>query len=67
MTIREFLTVLANEIHKKLNRKVDKVSGKQLSTNDYDNSSKAKLDAIETITNQEIDDLFTPESGESGE
>jgi len=38
--------------------KVDKVHGKCLSTNDYTTEDKEKLDSIEPITNNQIDELF---------
>lgn len=44
-----------------LSGKVDKVNGKDLSTNDFTDALKAKLDGIieETITQADIDALFT--------
>ena len=42
-----------------LNNKVDKVTGKGLSTNDFTAAYKTKLDGITTITKSEIDNLFT--------
>ena len=38
--------------------KVDKVKGKGLSTNDYTEEDKEKLDNITAISNDEIDNLF---------
>ena len=40
-----------------LARKVDKVSGKQLSTNDYTNADKAKLSSLVEITEDYINSL----------
>ena len=40
-----------------LGKKVDKVSGKQLSTNDYTNADKAKLSALVEITEDYINSL----------
>lgn len=40
--------------HQDISGKVDKVSGKQLSTNDYTNEEKAKLQSIETNANNYI-------------
>ena len=40
-----------------LDKKVDKVSGKQLSTNDYTNADKAKLSALVEITEDYINSL----------
>jgi hypothetical protein len=39
----------------KLNRKVDKVEGKELSTNDFTDEYKTKLDSLENITFEETD------------
>lgn len=39
--------------------KVDKVKGKGLSTNDYTEEDKQKLDNITAISDIEIDELFT--------
>lgn len=41
--------------------KVDKVEGKGLSTNDYDNDAKAKVDELAYATNADIDALFETE------
>ena len=38
--------------------KVDKVKGKGLSTNDYTSEDKEKVDNLNSITNNEIDELF---------
>ena len=38
--------------------KVDKVKGKGLSTNDYTEEDKQKLENIVAISNKEIDELF---------
>lgn len=43
------LTDLWNRILVKLGSKVDKIPGKQLSTNDYTNEDKAKLNRIEGL------------------
>lgn len=42
-----------------LNNKVDKVSGKGLSTNDFTNTYKTKLDDMSLITTGEIDAIIT--------
>lgn len=42
-----------------LNNKVDKVSGKGLSTNDYTTAEKTKLANIDTITTSDIDAIIT--------
>jgi hypothetical protein len=41
--------------------KVDKVHGKGLSTNDYTTEDKAKVDSINIISNDQIDELFRKE------
>lgn len=38
--------------------KVDKVHGKTLSTNDYTDEDKEKVNNISSISNKEIDNLF---------
>lgn len=40
--------IMIAEIKEKTDKKVDKVEGKDLSTNDYTNADKAKLDGIDT-------------------
>ena len=47
-------TILETEIDTKLAGKVDKVSGKGLSTNDFTNAYKNKLDGIEEGANKYI-------------
>ena len=42
--------------------KVDKVKGKGLSTNDYTTEDKNKVDNLNSITNNQIDELFGKES-----
>ena len=42
-----------------LSSKVDKVNGKGLSTNDYTTEEKDKLAGIASISNDQIDNLFT--------
>ena len=52
---------LSATIDSKIAGKVDKVTGKGLSTNDYTDAEKSKLAGIpdiESITNAEIDELF---------
>lgn len=44
-----------------LGGKVDKVKGKGLSTNDYTEEDKQKVDAIKAISFDEIDFLFLDE------
>lgn len=44
-----------------LNKKVDAVSGKGLSSNDFTNSDKAKLNSLKPVTKQEIKNLGFPE------
>ena len=46
-------------VYAALSGKVDKVTGKGLSTNDFTADYKAKLDNITTIKKSEIDNLFT--------
>ena len=41
--------------------KVDKVHGKGLSTNDYTEEDKEKVNSLSSITNNEIDELFRKE------
>ena len=41
-----------------LSGKVDKVNGKGLSSNDYTNEDKQKVEAISTITDTQINKLF---------
>ena len=41
--------------------KVDKVKGKGLSTNDYTTEDKEKVDNLNSITNNQIDELFRKE------
>ena len=44
-----------------LGGKVDKERGKGLSTNDFTNEDKEKVNNISTITNKEINKLFRKE------
>lgn len=46
-------------VYAALSSKVDKATGKGLSTNDFTTAYKAKLDNITSITKSEIDNLFT--------
>ena len=46
------LKKLLNLIKEKLSTKVDKVEGKDLSTNDYTNDEKTKLSGIEAEANK---------------
>ena len=48
------LAYLCEQIKTKLNGKVDKISGKGLSTNDYTSSEKTKLAGIETGANKYV-------------
>lgn len=41
--------------------KVDKVHGKGLSTNDFTNEDKEKVDNLSVITNKQINELFRKE------
>lgn len=52
-----------------LDNKVDKINGKGLSTNDYDNVSKAKVDTLKDVAfSGSYDDLINkPEISSSGE
>ena len=56
------------ELKNLINKKVDKVSGKALSTNDYTDEDKKKLAEIEVATQAEIDALFDEgtEGGDTG-
>lgn len=54
------LSYFWTKIKLKLSNKVDKVSGKGLSTNDFTNAYKTKIDNMDTheaITNAEIDEI----------
>lgn len=44
-----------------LSKKVDAVAGKGLSSNDFTNSDKSKLDSLKPVTKQEIKNLGFPE------
>jgi hypothetical protein len=44
-----------------INKKVDAVSGKSLSSNDFTNSYKSKLDSLKPVTKQDIKSLGFPE------
>lgn len=60
-TAKEYATVKAYVeayVASQVSGKVDKVEGKGLSTNDFDNTYKAKLDAIEYATDAEIDAII---------
>ena len=50
-----------------LANKVDKVSGKQLSTNDYTNEEKAKLEAVETGAQRNVKPDWNAASGAAAE
>ena len=60
------LAVTGKAVDIDLSRKVDKVTGKGLSTNDFTDALKTKLEGIteETITQADIDALFTTGEGE---
>lgn len=49
------------KIKSALSGKVDKVHGKGLSTNDFTDEDKNKLDAVSAMTEAEIDTLFQKE------
>jgi hypothetical protein len=51
--------VSSGGVYAALSSKVDKVTGKGLSTNDFTEGYKIKLDNITSITKSEIDKLFT--------
>lgn len=51
--------VSSGGVYTALSGKVDKVTGKGLSTNDFTAAYKTKLDNITTISKSEIDNLFT--------
>lgn len=51
--------VSSGGVYTALSGKVDKVTGKGLSTNDFTADYKTKLDNIKTISKSEIDNLFT--------
>lgn len=62
----EFQNIIADEVDKK----VDKVEGKGLSTNDYTNEDKAKLDGIDLskyVTNEKFDGSIREAIGKSDE
>lgn len=46
---------LTTELQNKINSKVDKVAGKQLSTNDYTNEDKAIVDGISAALDNKVD------------
>ena len=46
VSMNEYVESIVEGVNEELVRKVDKVDGKALSTNDYDNVAKAKVDAI---------------------
>ncbi len=52
---RNFSADDANEVKSAVNTKVDKVSGKELSTNDFTNTYKARLDNAPDDVNTELD------------
>lgn len=49
-------------LNSNLESKVDKIQGKGLSTNDYDNSSKSKVDILQYDSNGKIDSSLIPTS-----
>ena len=51
-------TITESEVNIKLNSKVDKVNGKSLSTNDFTNDDKSKLDSLENYDDTEVRDLI---------
>ena len=52
--VRELIQENANDISALDNNKVDKIEGKGLSTNDYSNEDKAKLDSLQNYDDTEI-------------
>lgn len=58
---KEGLEYLWQQILIKLNGKVNTESGKGLSTNDYTNADKAKVDNIETTINNAITNTLNTE------
>lgn len=48
-----------NSLEENFNKKVDKVDGKSLTSNDFTDALKTKLDGIVTATDAEIDTIFT--------
>lgn len=53
-TLAQFATSFKEKIDILLNNKVDKVNGKGLSTNDFDNASKQKLDGLQNPKIQSV-------------
>lgn len=62
-TLEGLLTNLKTEIDGKLSNKVDKVSGKGLSTNDYTTAEKDKLAGIEAGANNYSHPAYTARTG----
>lgn len=58
------LPYMIGKIKEVTDTKVDKIDGKGLSTNDYTDEEKEKLNSIETIELNEIDDLFNANTTE---
>ena len=58
------LPYMISKIKEVTDTKVDKVDGKGLSTNDYTDEEKEKLNSIETITLDELEELFDEETTE---
>ena len=52
-------TIVPLTSHQDISGKVDKVSGKGLSTNDYTNADKAKVDALVYADDTDIQGLFS--------
>lgn len=52
-------TIVPLTSHQDISGKVDKVSGKGLSTNDYTNADKAKVDALVYADDTDIQELFS--------
>ena len=52
------LPYMIRKIKEVTDTKVDKVDGKGLSTNDYTDEEKEKLNNISTVTISELNDLF---------
>lgn len=60
----KFIANKFKELKKSLNNKVDKVSGKSLSTNDFTNTAKNKVDSIPS--NPKYTDTVTTVNGKTG-
>lgn len=62
--VKAKFNTMQDEVNSELNKKVDKISGKGLSTNDFNNEYKKKLDGIEDQANKYVHPSYTvQESG----